>query len=127
MKTVCYKIEFRKYGSFYDDGFFIIEFENNQILRMEGLLTFDYIEAEIVDNKDVEFLIYSLDEERVFMEPRFKFCVDANDFEIPIDFEIKNDDDIYNFSILEKRSNTKQLSEFLEKFKCDHVFKESPN
>ncbi len=66
MKTLCYKVAYRedRYKEdylLYDDGFILIEIDDNNMLsRVEGLLTFDYFKFVITDS-NIKIQIYTRD------------------------------------------------------------------
>ena len=111
MKTLAYKVIFRLYNQeiderSYNNGFIIAYFnESNKFIKLEGILTSDYLIAQTVKDELVFTIytsyilrniysandIYSLYEKPInILEIYWEDSVDMDELEFPFDFEFEH-------------------------------------
>lgn len=82
MATLCYKVIYRELGRVYNEGFVIAQIEGGKIAKLEGILTIDYLNAQIFEDY-INIQIFKLckaDALGKFLE----IPMAIEDFELPI-------------------------------------------
>ena len=74
-KTLYYKTVIRYIGMMKNEGFIVVEIDDNKIIKMEGIFTGDYLAADIKD--DVIILDYYTREDDM-EEYQKKFSIELN-------------------------------------------------
>lgn len=116
MKTLCHAVTFIRKGYWYNDGFCIVEIDdNNTVKSIEGILTNDYLKA-IISKDNIKFVIYSNWYEEA------SISINKEDFRLPIQIQANNDfyDVVLELNIGE-RLDLKKYKERLDELK--NVFK----
>ena len=132
MKTLCYKVAFKLKNHIYDEGFIIVKInDNNSISKIEGLLTFDYLNFVIIDSK-IEIKIYSKDtgkkvkygdlsrNDKIIMTSALKIILPLNKFTLPFDFEFSDNEGEYELKTIDKVSSSLDINRYeryLEEYK----------
>lgn len=116
-KTLYYNIVFKECGHMYNKGFLIVNI-NEERIKIEGVLTEDYIEAKIEQNNLV-IRYYVLDEffQKLILKYTLEIQKDQVELPINIQYELINRSIV---QIITKRQIINQ--EIMEKY--DRILKE---
>lgn len=121
MKTYCYELIYRWIGYLYNDGFVVVEIEDDgRIHSIEGLLGIDYLNTKIVNNK-IDFFVYEYDYKTRKYIKDFNGVVRINSLELPFSFVFTQKDEeeeIVVELIATKELEAMPCKERLEKFKA---------
>lgn len=129
-KTLYYHIEFREIDNIYNNGFIIVNVEDNRIVSFEGILTGDYIKGG-VENKSFCIKYYDLNPILKVYLLKYAILIPQDDIEIPLNFEVINGDedktiiDIITTGKIENEEIKQECKDILEKLKRENnVFEE---
>lgn len=131
MKTLCYKVKYRE-TNIVNEGFLLVDIDNqNTIINIEGVLTFDYLKANIFPNQIIIMLYErypeNLDEvpyEHILEDtevPYIMYCkmiIDMETFMLPLNLSFGNygEDSYCSIETLSKEEPNKYKKR-LENFK----------
>ena len=126
-KALYYDIELEEFGKMYNNGFIIAEIEDGRVTNVEGVITCDFLKAEINKDNGITFEYYTLKYNVQPLEEEFEFYIKQEDLELPINMEVLTDDK-RKIKLSTKRSifESKTKEEYiriLEEFKQNNVFK----
>lgn len=120
MKTLCYKTVFCYEHLIYNDGYIIVEIgDNGKLKKIEGLLTNDYLECNITDDK-IEIVMYTKGSDSK-LKNFFDVEVSATDFELPLNIKM-TDENGFKIKLRTENKITSKIEEKKEKIK---LFKEN--
>lgn len=122
MKTLCYKSIFRCKGWLYNEGFVIVEIDNGELKSLEGMLTNDYLEGKI-ENEKLRISIFTLDNKGKYKE-EFIFLIALEVIQFPFSIHKKDKDGNEYEMIFEGRPNNSLefCKKMLKRFKSHNVF-----
>ena len=120
MRKLGYKIELRT-ERMYNEGFIIVTIIGEQI-KVEGVLTEDYITSE--ENGDlITIIIHEYDVDIMGFNYELKFSINREQFQLPYEFygEFEKDDDkddmFLKLKTIQKINNLSHYERLLERFK----------
>lgn len=101
-------------------GFITVRISNGQLVSLDGVLTFDYLHGNIMDN-GICLEYYSGDQNYQLSE-EWSFFIKESDFELPINL-IANFSDGVSVCI----ETLKEIKDLSEKKKCDETLQRYEN
>ena len=119
MRKLGYKIELRT-ERMYNEGFIIVTIIGEQI-KVEGVLTEDYITSE--ENGDIiTIIIHEYDVDIMGFNYELKFSINREQFQLPYEFDkFEKDDDkddmFLKLKTIQKINNLSHYERLLERFK----------
>ena len=120
VRTLYYAITIRYIGLMANEGFLRVKLEEDNISSIEGVLTEDYIVANI--KNDVIILNYYVKEEDIGeYKKEFAMELSRDDIELPLHLIAESD-----FITVEINTKYKILKSD-EKFRCDRILSELKN
>lgn len=125
MKTLAYKIVFCCKGLFYNDGFIVVQInDDGKLLKMEGILTDDYLKAELIEKEQIiRITIYYKNYESGKMEELIIIDVNEEEFELPICLYVEEAENLlFELRTVEKIYPYEKFVKRLEIFKKNNVF-----
>lgn len=115
MKTLYYKMEMRVFQTMFNEGFLKVEIDEEQKIRMFGVLTDDVFTGEEKDGL-IRFSYFVCNYEEECFDEIFEFSIESKYFQLPQSFELENKDgNRIQIDIEEKIQNQ------LKKEKCDRI------
>lgn len=128
-KTLYYNViikeKFQDY-QMHNDGFIIVNLDGERLLGIEGVVTCDYIKAEM--REDNLFMVYySFDCETQMMVEDFETIIPKENIELPFNIKFMKGSDVVKITTEERITNhetKKKYEEILKKFKKNSVFQE---
>ena len=119
-KTLYYKTVIRYIGMMKNEGFIVVEIDDNKIIKMEGIFTGDYLAADIKD--DVIMLdYYTREDDMEEYQKEFSIELDINSIELPLNVSAESD-----FITIEI-STEHMILKSDEKVKCERILSEFKN
>ena len=124
-KTLYYNVICREHYHMYNDGFLIVDIEDERILSIEGILTCDYIKAEgnethiIMKYYNFDYSTQTLMEYFMTIIPQY---VIEKIFNIRIMLDDGNIIDITTTRKITNKETKKKYKEILKEFKENSVF-----
>lgn len=127
-KTLYYDIIFRECDNMYNDGFIIVDFEDNRKVSFEGILTGDYIKGE-TENDFFCIKYYELYQILKVFVLKYIIRIPEEDIELPFNCKIISTDetiiDIITTGKIENEEIKQECKDILEKLKRENnVFEE---
>lgn len=119
-KTLYYRILVKVEEIMANYGFITVRISNGQLVSLDGVLTFDYLHGNIMDN-GICLEYYSGDQNYQLSE-EWSFFIKESDFELPINLIANFSDDVS--VCIETLKEIKDLS---EKKKCDETLQRYEN
>lgn len=119
-KTLYYRILVKVEEIMANYGFITVRISNGQLVSLDGVLTFDYLHGNIMDN-GICLEYYSGDQNYQLSE-EWSFFIKESDFELPINL-IANFSDGVSVCI----ETLKEIKELSEKKKCDETLQRYEN
>ena len=129
-KTLYYDIEIRELNKMYNKGFIIIKLDGNRLLGLEGVITFDYIKAKMIEEDKLSIVYYSFDCESQMLLEDFEIIIPKENLEIPLNIgftmcDIDGTEEMIEITTKNKVTNNeiqKRYKKILERFKKNSVF-----
>ena len=127
-KTLYYDIIFRECDNMYNDGFIIVDFEDNRKVSFEGILTGDYIKGE-TENDFFCIKYYELYQILKVFVLKYIIRIPEEDIELPFNCKIISTDetiiDIITTGKIDNEERKQECKNILEKLKRENnVFEE---
>lgn len=127
-KTLYYHIEFREIDNIYNNGFIIVNIEDDRRVSFEGILTGDYIKGG-VENESFRIKYYDLNPILKVYLLKYTILIPQDDIEIPLNCKVINGDktiiDIITTGKIENEEIKQECKDILEKLKRENnVFEE---
>lgn len=119
-KTLYYRILVKVEEIMANYGFITVRISNGQLVSLDGVLTFDYLHGNIMDN-GICLEYYSGDQNYQLSE-EWSFFIKESDFELPINL-IANFSDGVSVCI----ETLKEIKDLSEKKKCDETLQRYEN
>lgn len=119
-KTLYYRILVKVEKIMVNYGFITVRISNGQLVSLDGVLTFDYLHGNIMDN-GICLEYYSGDQNYQLSE-EWSFFIKESDFELPINL-IANFSDGVSVCI----ETLKEIKDLSEKKKCDETLQRYEN
>lgn len=120
MKTLYYAVKIRDIGFMSNEGFIIVKLEKNKIKSIEGILTEDFIIADI-NNSSILLNYYAREDDIGEYLKEFSIDLDYNDIEIPLNITID-----LNFKTVEIQT-VKKIEEKDKQNNCEKILQEIKN
>lgn len=120
MKTLYYAVKIRDIGFMSNEGFIIVKLEKNKIKSIEGILTEDFIIADI-NNSSILLNYYAREDDIGEYLKEFSIDLDYNDIEIPLNIRIDLD-----FKTVEIQT-VKKIEEKDKQNNCEKILQEIKN
>lgn len=120
MKTLYYAVKIRDIGFMTNEGFIIVKLEKNRIKSIEGILTEDFIIADI-NNNSILLNYYAREDDIGEYLKEFSIDLDYNDIEIPLNITIDLD-----FKTVEIQT-VKEIVETDKQNNCEKILQEIKN
>lgn len=120
MKTLYYAVKIRDIGFMANEGFIIVKLEKNRIKSIEGILTEDFIIADI-NNNSILLNYYAREDDIGEYLKEFSIDLDYNDIEIPLNITIDLD-----FKTVEIQT-VKKIVETDKQNNCEKILQEIKN
>lgn len=120
MKTLYYAVKIRDIGFMSNEGFIIVKLEKNKIKSIEGILTEDFIIADI-NNSSILLNYYAREDDIGEYLKEFSIDLDYNDIEIPLNIRIDLD-----FKTVEIQT-VKKIEEKDKQNNCEKILQELKN
>lgn len=120
MKTLYYVVKIRDIGFMSNEGFIIVKLEKNRIKSIEGILTEDFIIADI-NNNSILLNYYTREDDIGEYLKEFSIDLDYNDIEIPLNITID-----LNFKTVEIQT-VKKIEEKDKQNNCEKILQEIKN
>lgn len=120
MKTLYYAVKIRDIGFMSNEGFIIVKLEKNKIKSIEGILTEDFIIADI-NNNSILLNYYAREDDIGEYLKEFSIDLDYNDIEIPLNITIDLD-----FKTVEIQT-VKEIVETDKQNNCEKILQEIKN
>lgn len=120
MKTLYYVVKIRDIGFMSNEGFIIVKLEKNRIKSIEGILTEDFIIADI-NNSSILLNYYAREDDIGEYLKEFSIDLDYNDIEIPLNITIDLD-----FKTVEIQT-VKKIEEKDKQNNCEKILQELKN
>lgn len=120
MKTLYYAVKIRDIGFMSNEGFIIVKLEKNKIKSIEGILTEDFIIADI-NNSSILLNYYAREDDIGEYLKEFSIDLDYNDIEIPLNITIDLD-----FKTVEIQT-VKKIEEKDKQNNCEKILQELKN
>lgn len=120
MKTLYYVVKIRDIGFMSNEGFIIVKLEKNKIKSIEGILTEDFIIADI-NNSSILLNYYAREDDIGEYLKEFSIDLDYNDIEIPLNITID-----LNFKTVEIQT-VKKIEEKDKQNNCEKILQEIKN
>lgn len=120
MKTLYYAVKIRDIGFMANEGFIIVKLEKNRIKSIEGILTEDFIIADI-NNNSILLNYYAREDDIGEYLKEFSIDLDYNDIEIPLNITIDLD-----FKTVEIQT-VKEIVETDKQNNCEKILQEIKN
>lgn len=120
MKTLYYAVKIRDIGFMANEGFIIVKLEKNKIKSIEGILTEDFIIADI-NNNSILLNYYAREDDIGEYLKEFSIDLDYNDIEIPLNITIDLD-----FKTVEIQT-VKEIVETDKQNNCEKILQEIKN
>lgn len=120
MKTLYYAVKIRDIGFMANEGFIIVKLEKNRIKSIEGILTEDFIIADI-NNNSILLNYYTREDYIGEYLKEFSIDLDYNDIEIPLNITIDLD-----FKTVEIQT-VKKIVETDKQNNCEKILQEIKN
>ena len=124
MKTLCYVVKIRDIGFMSNEGFIIVKLEKNRIKSIEGILTEDFIIADI-NNNSILLNYYTREDYIGEYLKEFSIDLDYNDIEIPLNITIDLNSktvEIQTVKKIEEKDKQNNCEKILQDIK-NNVFK----
>ena len=119
-KTLYYRILVKVEEIMANYGFITVRISNGQLVSLDGVLTFDYLHGNIMDN-GICLEYYSGDQNYQLSE-EWSFFIKESDFELPINL-IANFSDGVSVCI----ETLKEIKDLSEKKKCEETLQRYEN
>ena len=119
-KTLYYRLQVKVEEIMVNYGFIVVRISNGQLVSLDGVLTFDYLHGNIMDN-GICLEYYSGDQNYQLSE-EWSFIIKESDFELPINL-IANFSDGVSVCI----ETLKEIKDLSEKKKCDETLQRYEN
>lgn len=120
MKTLYYAVKIRDIGFMSNEGFIIVKLEKNKIKSIEGILTEDFIIADI-NNNSILLNYYAREDDIGEYLKEFSIDLDYNDIEIPLNITMDLD-----FKTVEIQT-VKEIVETDKQNNCEKILQEIKN
>lgn len=120
MKTLYYVVKIRDIGFMSNEGFIIVKLEKNRIKSIEGILTEDFIIADI-NNNSILLNYYTREDYIGEYLKEFSIDLDYNDIEIPLNITID-----LNFKTVEIQT-VKKIEEKDKQNNCEKILQDIKN
>lgn len=120
MKTLYYVVKIRDIGFMSNEGFIIVKLEKNRIKSIEGILTEDFIIADI-NNNSILLNYYTREDYIGEYLKEFSIELDYNDIEIPLNITID-----LNFKTVEIQT-VKKIEEKDKQNNCEKILQDIKN
>lgn len=124
MKTLYYVVKIRDIGFMSNEGFIIVKLEKNRIKSIEGILTEDFIIADI-NNNSILLNYYTREDYIGEYLKEFSIDLDYNDIEIPLNITIDLNSktvEIQTVKKIEEKDKQNNCEKILQDIK-NNVFK----
>lgn len=124
MKTLYYAVKIRDIGFMANEGFIIVKLEKNRIKSIEGILTEDFIIADI-NNNSILLNYYAREDDIGEYLKEFSIDLDYNDIEIPLNITIDLNSktvEIQTVKKIEEKDKQNNCEKILQDIK-NNVFK----
>ena len=124
MKTLYYVVKIRDIGFMSNEGFIIVKLEKNRIKSIEGILTEDFIIADI-NNNSILLNYYTREDDIGEYLKEFSIDLDYNDIEIPLNITIDLNSktvEIQTVKKIEEKDKQNNCEKILQDIK-NNVFK----
>lgn len=119
-KTLYYRLLVKVEEIMANYGFIVVRISNGKLVSLDGVLTFDYLRGNIMDN-GICLEYYSGDQNYQLSE-EWRFVIKESNFELPINL-IANFSDGVSVCI----KTLKEIKDLSEKKKCDETLQRYKN
>lgn len=120
MKKICYNAVVRYIGKMRNDGFIVVEIENDKIVSVDGMFTNDYIRS-ILREKHIAIEYYCWDYRIKLYVGEVRVPIKLEEVKLPLNVEITTPEgEEFQIETLEQVTDeelSKYYQEKLEKFK----------